>query len=156
MKPRFIIVTNSVLTKAVYALYPLLLLYLAATHLTDKSPGLVPAILVPGISFVLLSIFRNKINAPRPYEMPGAKPPIIEKDAPGKSFPSRHIFSIFVIAVTVFWVWPVPGIIVGAAGALLAWCRVAGGVHFPRDVIAGALIGIGCGIIGFYVILPLI
>ena len=34
--------------------------------------------------------------------------------------------------------------------------RVAGGVHFPRDVIAGALIGIGCGVIGYYVILPLL
>ena len=78
------------------------------------------------------------------------------KDAPGKSFPSRHVFSIFVIAVTVFWVWPLPGILVGIAGAILSWCRVAGGVHFPRDVIAGALIGIGCGVIGYYVILPLI
>ena len=156
MKPEAIIIINSVLTKAVYALYPLLLIYLAVYHLTDRQPGFMPAVLVPGISFVLLTIFRNMIDAPRPYEMPGARPPIIKKDAPGKSFPSRHVFSIFVIAVTVFWVWPIPGIIVGAAGALLAWCRVAGGVHFPRDVIAGALIGIGCGLLGYYVILPLI
>ena len=156
MKTKAILILNSILTKAVYALYPLLLIYLAATHLTDKVPGFVPAVLVPGISFVLLSIFRSKINAPRPYEMPGAEPPIIKKDAPGKSFPSRHIFSIFVIAVTVFWVWPAGGILVGIAGAVLAWCRVAGGVHFPRDVIAGALIGIGCGVLGFYVILSLI
>ena len=156
MKADAIIILNSVLTKAVYLLYPLLLIYLAVYHLTDKEPGFVPALLVPGISFVLVSIFRSKVNAPRPYEMPSAKPPIIKKDAPGKSFPSRHIFSIFVIAVTVFWVWPVPGIVVGIAGVVLAWSRVAGGVHFPRDVIAGALIGIGCGLIGYYVILPLI
>ena len=60
------------------------------------------------------------------------------------------------IAVTFFWVWPAAGVLIGIAGALLAWVRVKGGVHFPRDVIAGALIGIGCGIVGFYVILPLI
>ena len=156
MKEKSIPILNSVLTKAVYLLYPLLLIYLAVNHLTDKDPGLVPAVLVPGISFVLVSVFRSKINAPRPYEMPGAIPPVIKKDAPGKSFPSRHIFSIFVIAVTVFWVWPVPGILVGIAGAVLSWCRVAGGVHFPRDVIAGALIGVGCGVIGYYGILPLI
>ena len=155
MKPEAIIVINSVLTKAVYLLYPILLIYLAVYHLTDKEPGFVPALLVPGISFVLVSIFRSRLNAPRPYEMPGAKPPIIKKDALGKSFPSRHVFSIFVIAVTVFWVWPLPGVLTAAAGALLAWCRVAGGVHFPRDVIAGALIGIGCGLLGYYVILPL-
>ena len=150
---KIIIALNYILTKAVYILYPLLLLYLAATHLTDMDPGLLPAVLVPGISFVLVSIFRYLYNAPRPYEMPGAKEPVIKKDAPGKSFPSRHIFSIFIIAVTLFWVWPIPGIIVGIAGTVLAVCRVMGGVHFPRDVIAGALIGIACGIIGYYVIL---
>ena len=107
MKADAIIILNSVLTKAVYLLYPLLLIYLAVYHLTDKEPGFVPALLVPGISFILVSIFRSKINAPRPYEMPGAKPPIIQKDV-------------------------------------------------PRDVIAGALIGIGCGLVGYYVILPLI
>jgi membrane-associated phospholipid phosphatase len=156
MKAKTILILNSVLTKAVYALYPLLLVYLAVYHLTDKEPGFVPALLVPGISFVLVSIFRSWYDAPRPYEIPGAKPPLIKKDAPGKSFPSRHVFSIFVIAVTVFWVWPLPGILVGIAGAILSWCRVAGGVHFPRDVIGGALIGIGCGVLGYYVILPLL
>ena len=156
MKAKTILILNSVLTKAVYALYPLLLVYLAVYHLTDKEPGFVPALLVPGISFVLVSIFRSWYDAPRPYEIPGAEPPLIKKDAPGKSFPSRHIFSIFVIAVTFFWVWPVPGILIGIAGVLLAWSRVAGGVHFPRDVIAGALIGVFSGVIGYYVILPLI
>ena len=156
MKAKTILILNSVLTKAVYALYPLLLIYLAVYHLTDKEPGFVPALLVPGISFVLVSIFRSWYDAPRPYEIPGAEPPLIKKDAPGKSFPSRHIFSIFVIAVTFFWVWPVSGILIGIAGVLLAWSRVAGGVHFPRDVIAGALIGVFSGVIGYYVILPLI
>ena len=156
MKAKTILILNSVLTKAVYALYPLLLIYLAVYHLTDKEPGFVPALLVPGISFVLVSLFRSWYDAPRPYEIPGAEPPLIKKDAPGKSFPSRHIFSIFVIAVTFFWVWPVPGILIGIAGVLLAWSRVAGGVHFPRDVIAGALIGVFSGVIGYYLILPLI
>jgi membrane-associated phospholipid phosphatase len=50
----------------------------------------------------------------------------------------------------------VPGILIGIAGILLAWSRVAGGVHFPRDVIAGALIGVFSGVIGYYVILPLL
>ena len=50
------------------------------------------------------------------------------------------------------WYW----ILIGIAGILLAWSRVAGGVHFPRDVIAGALIGVFSGVIGYYVILPLI
>ena len=34
-------------------------------------------------------------------------------------------------------------------GSAIALIRVIGGVHFPRDVIAGALIGIIFGIIGW-------
>lgn len=152
-REKLIVVTCSVLTKAIYILYPMLLIYLAVTHPADRDPGFLPALIVPGVSFVLVSIFRNLYNAPRPYEMPGAKEPIIKKDSPGKSFPSRHVFSVFIIAVTFFWVWPAAGVCIGIAGVILAVCRVAGGVHFPKDVIAGALIGIGCGILGFYVIL---
>ena len=44
---------------------------------------------------------------------------------------------------------PTRGVITGAAGALVTtavcWGRVRGGVHFPTDVIAGAMAGIGIG-----------
>jgi undecaprenyl-diphosphatase len=44
---------------------------------------------------------------------------------------------------------PTRGFITGAAGALVTtavcWGRVRGGVHFPTDVIAGAMAGIGVG-----------
>ena len=45
-KAKTIVILNSVLTKAVYAFYPLLLIYLAVYHLTDKEPGFLPALLV--------------------------------------------------------------------------------------------------------------
>ena len=50
---------------------------------------------IPGISFVAVSIFRKCYNAKRPYEIYDFKP-LIPKDTIGKSFPSRHVFSIFV------------------------------------------------------------
>ena len=37
-------------------------------------------------------------------------------------------------------------------GAALACVRVIGGVHFPRDVLVGAAVGILAGVIGFYVL----
>lgn len=117
--------------------------------------GLIPAILIPGISFVLLSIVRHMINAPRPYEVFDIEP-IINKKTAGHSLPSRHIFSIFVISTTVFYYYPIAGVLIGLTGVALAMNRVMGGVHFIRDVVTGALTGIGCGLIGFYVILPLV
>lgn len=138
---------NHFLTGFIFLLYPafLLLLYI------QKHPFLPRAILVPAISFVAVSIFRKVINVPRPYEK-FEIPPVLEKDTPGKSFPSRHVFSVFVIAMTVFYLHTDAGILLFVIGVGLAAIRVIGGVHEPRDVIAGALIGIVSGIIGYYII----
>ena len=141
---------NRIVTMAVYLVYPALLIYL----FIHERGEFLPAVLIPGISFILLSIWRDRMNRPRPYEVFGMKP-VISKETKGHSFPSRHIFCMFLIAVTVFRYVPLPGIIIGVAGAALAVTRVLGGVHFVKDVVAGALIGAGCGIVGFYMILPL-
>lgn len=148
---QYIIWFNRIITAAIYLLYPALLVLLY----TRKDDGLLPAVLIPGISFVLLSIYRDRVNAPRPYEVFGVDP-AISKNTKGHSFPSRHIFSMFVIATTVFYFYPLPGVLIGLTGIALAAGRVIGGVHFVKDVTVGALCGVGCGLTGFYVILPLI
>lgn len=138
---------NQILTGLVFLIYPL---YLAVLF-GEKDPNLLKNILVPAISFVLVTIFRSIVNTKRPYEKFDI-PPVIEKDTKGKSFPSRHVFSVFMIAVTIFYAHPGPGILLGILGVVMAVIRVLGGVHEPRDVIAGAVIGILCGVIGYYVI----
>lgn len=138
---------NKLLTGFVFALYPVFLLLL----FMRKNPFLVRAILVPAVSFVLLSVFRRLINAPRPYEKFGL-PPVLEKDTRGKSFPSRHVFSVFIIAMTIFYLHADAGVLLGIIGVVLGLIRVIGGVHEPKDVLAGAVIGILCGVVGFYVI----
>lgn len=102
-------------------------------------------VVVPSVSFLLVSVFRKWYNAKRPYEIYGFAP-LIPKDTKGKSFPSRHVFSIFVIGSTMIWFYPITGVLICLAGFILATVRVTTGVHFPKDVIAGALIGIlsGC------------
>lgn len=147
---QYIIWFNRVVTVCVYLLYPALLGLLLYT----KNDGLLPAILIPGISFIILSIVRDRINSPRPYEV-FEMDPVINKKTAGHSFPSRHIFSMFIIAVTVFYFYPLPGILIGLVGAALAMGRVMGGVHFVKDVAAGAAAGVAAGILGYYVILPL-
>ena len=82
----YVVWSDRILTKISYIIYPLFLLYLMVT----KKPELGKAILVPAVSFVVLSIFRYLYNAPRPYEVFDA-PSLIRKDTRGKSFPSRMI-----------------------------------------------------------------
>ena len=146
-KAKRVISANQVLTSLIYCIYPLYLFVL----FMEKNPLLFRSILVPAISFVLLTVVRRMINAPRPYEK-FDMPPVIEKDTKGKSFPSRHVFSVFVIAATVFVSHTGAGIMIGVIGVAIAVIRVLGGVHEPRDVVAGALAGMISGAVGFYLL----
>ena len=120
-------------------------------ELIETPMELVKLLTVTGVPFVLVSILRRVINAPRPYELLEfyEKKP---KGKSGRSFPSRHVFSVFVIA-TVLVTWnSTVAVLLFAAGALLALLRVALGIHFVRDVVAGALIGAASGGIGLAVL----
>ena len=44
------------------------------------------------------------------------------------------------------------GILIGGIGIIMGVIRVYGGVHEPRDVVAGGIIGILCGVVGFYIL----
>lgn len=140
-------ICNRILTGLVFVSYPALLLWL----FRNQEQSLIRAILVPFDSFIILTIFRVFVNAKRPYEVFDI-PPVIAKDTRGRSFPSRHVFSVFIIAMTFFAVCPVPvfGGVIFVLGILLAVVRVFAGVHFPRDVIAGAIFGITAGYIGYF------
>ena len=102
---------------------------------------------VLGVPFVLVSLIRKYVNAPRPYELYkfSKKPP---KDSKGNSFPSRHTFSIFAIGTLTLFVFPVLGIVLLIFGVIMGGARVLLGYHFPRDVICGALIGVCASLIG--------
>lgn len=105
---------------------------------------LVPLVGVTAVGFVAVSFFRRRFNAPRPYEC-CAIAPLIARDGAGRSFPSRHAFSAFAIAASWFVASVPVAFALLAAAVALAVCRVLGGVHFPRDVVAGAFIGSATG-----------
>ncbi|MDO4182466.1 MAG: phosphatase PAP2 family protein [Coriobacteriia bacterium] len=144
---RALTVANIALTCLGYVMYPLLVAVLFATH----DAFLLRCIVVPAVSFVLVSVLRAAVNQPRPYEALDIVP-LIAKDTQGKSFPSRHAFSIIMIALCwLYWLVPV-GVFMLVAGVILSVVRVLVGVHYPHDVVAGALIGAACGVVGFWVI----
>lgn len=137
---RALVVANRLLTLLFYGAYGALLL-VEALHAPLR---LVLLVGIPAIAFGLVSLFRRRFNAPRPYEC-CAFTPLIAREGAGRSFPSRHAFSAFAIATCWFVASaPVAVALMACAGAL-GWCRVLGGVHFPRDIVAGALAGILAG-----------
>ena len=58
------------------------------------------------------------------------------------SFPSNSVAAVFGIAAGVFGANRKLGTAMFALGAVLGFSRVFAGVHYPTDVIAGALIGV--------------
>lgn len=105
---------------------------------------LAPLVGVTAVGFAAVSFFRRRFNAPRPYECCSIAP-LIARDGAGKSFPSRHAFSAFAIAASWFAASAPVAVVLLVAAVVLAICRVLGGVHFPRDVVVGALIGSATG-----------
>uniref|UniRef100_UPI004055B7CC phosphatase PAP2 family protein n=1 Tax=Agathobacter sp. TaxID=2021311 RepID=UPI004055B7CC len=139
-------ILNRLCTGGMYLAYPLLLAYL----FWKKDAMLQKAILIPAISFVSLSFVRKWINRKRPYEA-FEMPPVIPKKTKGNSFPSRHVFSSAMIAMTFLllspWNWL--GMLFLGLSVILAAVRVLSGVHYISDVLAGLLTAIVCAIVGY-------
>ncbi|MCR5416250.1 MAG: phosphatase PAP2 family protein [Pseudobutyrivibrio sp.] len=144
-----LIILDKAITYCTVIIYFIYLLYGFKRIPVDGGTLLYRSILVPGVSFIIVSIYRKVLSSPRPYEVYGFAP-IIEKDTVGKSFPSRHVFSIFIIAVTVMQSSIALGLIIMFFGCALGFIRVAGGVHFIKDVIAAAILAIIIGIICYF------
>lgn len=141
-------ITNKVVTASGFAAYPILLFYLYLTC-TDK---LFAAIAVPASGFILLTVIRRKINRPRPYVTLDIQP-LIPKEKKGNSMPSRHVFSMTIIAAAWFTVSPAVSAILMILSVVLAFIRIIGGIHYPSDVAAGAVCAILWAYAGFSLLL---
>ena len=122
------------------------IVYLTLLVITYLQEGLGKQVLmyvfVHASGFVILSLLRKKINAPRPYEV-WEIVPLLDRDSPGQSMPSRHVFSATIISMTCLHASLSVGVILLVLSALLGLVRVLGGVHYPKDV----LIGYACGLV---------
>jgi undecaprenyl-diphosphatase len=61
------------------------------------------------------------------------------------SFPSGHATTAFAAAAAIAWLRPELRVPAFALAALVAASRVVLGVHYPFDVIAGAIVGVAVG-----------
>ena len=105
-------------------------------------------VFIPASGFVILSLLRKKINAPRPYEV-WEIIPLLDRDSPGQSMPSRHVFSATIISMACLHASLAVGVILLLLSAILGLVRVLGGVHYPKDVVVGYICALVWGVIFF-------
>ena len=129
---------------------PMIYLTLLATTYLQQGLGkqVLIYVFIPASGFVILSFLRKKINAPRPYEV-WEIVPLLDRDSPGQSMPSRHVFSATIISMACLHASLTMGMICLTLSAFLGLVRVLGGVHFPKDVVVGYICGLVWGVIFF-------
>ena len=96
--------------------------------------------------------FKYTFDRQRPFEKyPDKIHPIEKEDSP--SFPSGHTAAAFSLATSLSITYPKWYVIapsaVWACGVGLA--RINQGVHYPSDVLTGAVIGTGCAFLNIYI-----
>ena len=129
---------------------PMIYLTLLATTYLQQGLGkqVLIYVFIPASGFVILSFLRKKINAPRPYEV-WEIVPLLDRDSPGQSMPSRHVFSATIISMACLHASLSLGVILLVLSAFLGVVRVLGGVHYPKDVVVAYICALVWGMIFF-------
>jgi undecaprenyl-diphosphatase len=61
------------------------------------------------------------------------------------SFPSGHAMTLAGVLTPIVMLWPAATLFAIVAGGCVAWSRIATAHHYPSDVVAGAVLGVGVG-----------
>lgn len=140
-------------------------LYIYAAYLiirNDRRKG-IAFVLMVGLLIALsdlssVHLFKNVFERLRPCHNPEIKHlvHIVNNKCGGKfSFVSSHAANSFAIATYVFLILRRSRFSFGIGmliwATLVSYSRIYLGVHFPADVFCGALLGVLCGFITFYV-----
>ena len=124
-----------------------------------RHPGVWRRATAAGLSAAAVGLLANQLIAqiwhrPRPYQDHplGILPLLSPSHDP--SFPSDHATAAFAIAFGILFVARRTGWLFLAWAVLIGVSRVLAGMHYPTDVIAGAVVGLGSGLLTARVAMP--
>lgn len=109
--------------------------------------AVVAAGLSAGLGLAIAAVLAKIVDRPRPFVSHPGGVHLFVAHAPDPGFPSDHSTAAFAIAVAILLRdrrWGLPVLV---AAIVLAAGRVAIGVHYPTDVLAGAAIGTACALL---------
>ncbi|MBI5306255.1 phosphatase PAP2 family protein [Candidatus Wolfebacteria bacterium] len=93
---------------------------------------------------IIADIIKFFYHQPRPYALLDFKP-LIEADGANMSFPSGHAAFFFALALPIFFLNRKAGYWFFGGAVLMGIARIFTGVHWPADILVGALIGLASG-----------
>ena len=96
------------------------------------------------LAFVMTDlVVKPLIARARPFEGAVAVR-VIDRRPLTYSFPSGHAASAVAAAITLGRIWPRGRLLLWSLATLVALSRIYVGVHYPLDVLGGAVLGIAC------------
>jgi undecaprenyl-diphosphatase len=99
------------------------------------------ALVAAAVAMLGNQVISRAWDRPRPYETHPASDHLLSAPSPDPSFPSDHAAAAFAIAFAVLAFSRRGGLVFLAAATLIGLSRIALGMHYPSDVVSGALVG---------------
>lgn len=137
-----------IIFSAVYLLYIIIFIFLGVTFLSSfhafrrKHVELFIFAFASAVfaRFAVTELIRFLYNRPRPFEVLTEIYQLVYHSG-GEAIPSGHAAFASAIAAAVSFYYPKISIFFWAAAILIGLGRVAAGVHWPSDILAGVVVG---------------
>ena len=107
----------------------------------------VAAVLSAGVALALAKVISELVDRSRPFVVDPHGVHLFSAHAADPGFPSDHATGAFAVAMAIYLRNRLWGSVALVAATVLAIGRVAIGVHFPSDVLAGAVLGCGVALL---------
>ena len=105
------------------------------------------ALVAAGVALLANQVISHLWDRPRPFTTHAALTHVLSARTTDPSFPSDHAAAAFAIAFAVYAFSRRGGALFLAAATLIALSRIALGLHYPSDVVAGMLVGLGAAVL---------
>jgi undecaprenyl-diphosphatase len=109
--------------------------------------GVVAAALSAGLALGLAKVISDAVARQRPFVDHPHAAHLFIKHAADYGFPSDHTSGAFAIAVALLLRHRLSGVVALVVAVLIGVGRVMVGVHYPTDVLAGAVLGTLCALV---------
>ena len=107
----------------------------------DRSRAAVAATAAAGLALLIAQPIANAIDRARPFVDHPTQSHLLVGRSTDPSFPSDHATGAFAIAVAIWLYDRTIGTVFLVIGVLVGFARVYVGVHYPGDVLGGAILG---------------
>ncbi len=97
-----------------------------------------------GVMHCLYPLIKNRYQRRRPFKVDPELSSLLST-LDEHSFPSGHAMTLSAVLAPIVILWPAMAFSSVLMVVGLAWSRVATAHHYPSDVLAGALLGLGLG-----------